>query len=125
MSITAAEQWADAIEAEQNGYDWDKFSLSYSSGRAAGVELNVEADDNFGRRFTSADGQWIVEYDETSGHWYGETRSSEKHTTRVDHFQEGVWQPVCSRCGNIGPGERYRQDAIGIADRHMDIGGFG
>jgi len=83
MSITAAEQWADAIEAEQNGYDWDKFSLSYSSGRAAGVELNVEADDNFGRRFTSADGQWIAEYDETSGHWYGETRPSEKHTTRL------------------------------------------
>ena len=65
-----AEQWADAIEAEMHhGYDGDIYSLAYSAGSIAGIELDIEADDDYGRQFTATNG-WVVGYDARSGHWY-------------------------------------------------------
>ena len=48
------------------------------------------------------------------------------HTTHISHLPHmGLWQPYCDQCGTIGRGERYERDAIGVAERHQEIGGFG
>jgi hypothetical protein len=69
---TAAE-WADAIEAEQHGYDWDTYSESYSCGYAAGIPLSFEYTEEYPNKpeFVSADGRWRAVYDDYRGHWYG------------------------------------------------------
>lgn len=73
MNGKQAQDWADRIEREMGGYDWDTFSLAYSAGKICGVDIDVEADDWGGRRFASADGSMTVRYNGSSGHWYGES----------------------------------------------------
>lgn len=49
-----------------------------------------------------------------------------QHTTHINHLPHlGKWQPYCDLCGTIGRGEDYENDAIAIAERHAEIGGFG
>lgn len=72
MAIKTAEQWADAVESLMGSpkhYDHDTYSLAYSSGEIAGIRLDLEADDDQGRRFTAANG-WVIRYDERSTFWY-------------------------------------------------------
>ena len=45
---------------------------AYVNGSAAGVEIAREAHDNGSRRLTSADGRWVIRYDEPNDWWVPE-----------------------------------------------------
>lgn len=70
-TITTADQWADALDAETHtsASVGDLVSFAYADGSMCGVSINYETDDDHGRQLTSADGRWVVRYREQDGFW--------------------------------------------------------
>lgn len=68
---TTAAEWADALDAEQRNYATagDMVSAAYSIGSICGVTLDTDADDDYSRRLTSADGSMVVRFEESRGYW--------------------------------------------------------
>jgi hypothetical protein len=81
VTITSAAQWAGAVDEEMRHFrvltdhrvcSYEIVSWAYANGSAAGVEIAREAVDNGSRRLTSADGRWVVRYDEPNDWWVPE-----------------------------------------------------
>ena len=70
---TNATQWAADLDielvGEYGGMVSAQVGTAYSLGHAAGVTIDLEADDNYGRRLVSADGAMVVRYDEQRNWW--------------------------------------------------------
>lgn len=71
--IVTANQWAADLDIELVGKYGDRVGEqvrdAQNLGHAAGVTIDIEADDNYGRRLVSADGTLAVRYDEQH-HWW-------------------------------------------------------
>ena len=82
VTITSAADWAEALDEEMrflrvsdhHACSYEIITWAYVNGSAAGVEIAREADVNGSRRLTSADGRWIVRYDEPNDWWVPEVR---------------------------------------------------
>jgi hypothetical protein len=80
VTIRSAADWAEAIDEEMRYLrvtdhrvcSYEIVTWAYVNGSAAGVEIAREADDNSSRRLTSADGRWVVRYDEPNDWWVPE-----------------------------------------------------
>jgi hypothetical protein len=80
VTITSAAEWAEAIDEEMRHFRmtdhrvrcYEIIMWAYAKGSAAGVEIAREAVDNASRRLTSADGRWVVRYDELNDWWVPE-----------------------------------------------------
>jgi hypothetical protein len=49
----------------------------------------------------------------------------QERTHRCDVSDLGNrWIVECPRCGQVGPPQEYELDALAIAQRHEDVGGF-
>jgi hypothetical protein len=78
--ITSAVEWAAAVDEEMRRFRVTDYRVcssevvtwAFTIGSAAGVEIAREANDNGGRRLTSADGRWVVRYDELNDWWVPE-----------------------------------------------------
>lgn len=47
------------------------------------------------------------------------------HATHVEALPRvGKWQVHCDQCGRVGLPQEYENDAIAIAVRHAEVGGF-
>jgi hypothetical protein len=79
-TIRSAADWAEALDEEMRylrvtdhrACSYEIITWAHANGSAAGVEIAREADDNRSRRLTSADGRWIVRYDELNDWWVPE-----------------------------------------------------
>jgi hypothetical protein len=77
VTITSAADWAGAIDEETRhlcvtdyrACSYEIVTWAYVNASAAGVAIAREADDNGCRRLTSADGRWVVRYDEPNDWW--------------------------------------------------------
>jgi hypothetical protein len=82
-TIINAADWAEALDEEMRflrvtdyrACSYEIITWAHVNGSAAGVEIAREADDNGRRRLTSADGRWIVRYDEPNDWWVPEVRA--------------------------------------------------
>lgn len=48
-----------------------------------------------------------------------------EHTTHVAQLNTKKWRVYCDECGQVGVPEEYEADALAIASRHEEVGGFG
>jgi hypothetical protein len=72
LTPTTASEWADALDAANKDHDGgagDVVSWAYANGAVCGVDIDGEADDDNGRRLTSADGLMVVRYSAQDGYW--------------------------------------------------------
>ena len=69
--VTSAIEWADALDVVTMAYEsiGSLVSHAYADGHAAGVRIDTDADDNYGRQLTSADGAWVINYNEAARYW--------------------------------------------------------
>jgi hypothetical protein len=79
-TIRSAADWAEALDEEMrflrvtdhHACLYEIITWAYVHGSAAGIEIAREADANGSRRLISADGRWIVRYDEPNDWWVPE-----------------------------------------------------
>jgi hypothetical protein len=79
-TIRTAADWAEALDKEMRflrvtdhrACSFEIITWAYVHGSAAGVEIVREADAKVSRRLASADGRWIVRYDEPNDWWVPE-----------------------------------------------------
>ena len=76
MNPATPQEWADAIQVELSDsygqFSATRYSVAFTGTAIAGVEFLEGEEDDYRRAwFTSADGRWIAELDQRSGHWYG------------------------------------------------------
>src|SRR5919109_5650787 len=80
VTITSAAEWAEAIDEEMRHFritdhrvrSYEIITWAYANGSAAGVEIARDPDDNSSHRLTSADGRWVIRYDEPNDWWVPE-----------------------------------------------------
>ena len=83
-TIRTAADWAEALDEEMRflrvtdhrACSYEIITWAYVHGSAAGVEIVREADVNASRQLASADGRWIVRYDEPNDWWVPELTAS-------------------------------------------------